>query len=100
MCLPARYVSGYCYDAKLRPRTIVASHAWVEVFLEARGWLGLDPTHCRTTGLDYVRVAIGRDYVDATPARGVFLGGAHETLEVRVRVRAAEEQPRGTPVAS
>jgi transglutaminase-like putative cysteine protease len=98
--LPARYVSGYLYDAKLPPGAIVASHAWAEVFLEQRGWLGLDPTHNRTTGPDYVRVAVGRDYADATPARGVFQGGAHETLEVRVRVRAAEEQPRGAPVAT
>jgi len=36
MGLPARYVSGYLYDAKLRPGAIVASHAWAEVFLEAR----------------------------------------------------------------
>jgi transglutaminase-like putative cysteine protease len=85
--LPARYVSGYLYDAKLRPDAIVASHAWVEVFLEDRGWLGLDPTHNRPAGPDYVRVAIGRDYADATPARGVFQGRAHESLEVRVRVR-------------
>jgi transglutaminase-like putative cysteine protease len=92
--LPARYVSGYLYDARLRPGAIVASHAWAEVFLEEHGWLGLDPTHNCTVGSDYVRVAIGRDYADATPARGVFQGGAHETLEVRVRVRAAEEQPQ------
>jgi transglutaminase-like putative cysteine protease len=98
--LPARYVSGYLYDAKLRPGAIVASHAWAEVFLEGRGWLGLDPTHGRATGPDYVRVAVGRDYTDATPARGVFQGSARETLEVRVRVRAAEEQPRGTSVAT
>jgi transglutaminase-like putative cysteine protease len=98
--LPARYVSGYLYDAKLRPGAIVASHAWAEVFLEDRGWLGLDPTHNCVTGPDYVRVAVGRDYADATPARGVFQGGAHETLEVQVRVRAAEEQPRGAPVAT
>jgi transglutaminase-like putative cysteine protease len=87
--LAGRYVSGYLYDARLPPEAIVASHAWVEVFLEERGWLGIDPTHNRTTGPDYVRVAIGRDYADATPARGVFQGGANESLEVRVWVRAA-----------
>jgi transglutaminase-like putative cysteine protease len=98
--LPARYISGYLYDAKLRPGAIVASHAWAEVFLDERGWLGLDPTHNRVIGPDYVRVAVGRDYADATPARGVFRGGAHETLEVQVRVRAADEQPRGAPVGA
>jgi transglutaminase-like putative cysteine protease len=95
--LPARYVSGYLYDAKLRPNAIVASHAWIEVFLEDRGWLGLDPTHNRPAGPDYVRAAIGRDYADATPARGVFQGRARESLEVRVRVRAAEDQAQLAP---
>jgi transglutaminase-like putative cysteine protease len=98
--LPARYVSGYLHDAAQRPDAIVASHAWAEVFLEGRGWLGLDPTHNRATGPAYVRVAIGRDYADATPVRGVYKGGAHETLEVQVRVRAIEDLPWGTSVMS
>jgi len=85
--LPARYVSGYLHDTAQPPDAIVASHAWAEVFLADRGWLGLDPTHNRTTGSDYVRLAIGRDYADATPVRGVYTGGAHETLEVQVRMR-------------
>jgi Circularly permuted ATP-grasp type 2 len=69
------------------PDAILASHAWAEVFLASRGWLGLDPTHNCTTGSNYVRVAIGRDYADATPVRGVYMGGAHETLEAQVRMR-------------
>jgi transglutaminase-like putative cysteine protease len=89
--LPARYVSGYLHDVAQVPDAIVASHAWAEVFLEGRGWLGLDPTHNRTTGPNYVRVALGRDYADATPVRGVYTGGAHETLEVQVRIRALLE---------
>jgi transglutaminase-like putative cysteine protease len=93
--LPARYVSGYLHDAAVRPDAIVASHAWAEVFLEGRGWLGLDPTHDRVSGGNYVRVALGRDYADATPARGIYLGDAEDTLEVRVRVRAVDNPPQG-----
>lgn len=91
MGLPARYVSGYLHDAAQRPGAIVATHAWAEVFLEGRGWLGLDPTHNCAVGPDYVRVALGRDYTDATPVRGVFQGDARQELEVRVRVRTADE---------
>lgn len=87
--LPARYVSGYLHDPKRPPDMIVASHAWAEVFLDGRGWLGLDPTHNRSTGSQYVRVAIGRDYADATPVRGVYQGKATEQLEVGVRIREA-----------
>jgi len=95
---PARYVSGYLHDAAVRPDAIVASHAWAEVYLDGRGWLGLDPTHDRAVGPDYVRVAVGRDYADATPARGVYQGAAQEQLEVRVRVRSAEDLPQAAPV--
>lgn len=88
---PARYVSGYLYDPALPPEQILASHAWAEVFLAGRGWLGLDPTHNSATGEHYVRVAVGRDYADAAPIRGIYQGGARETLAVRVRIRPAEE---------
>jgi transglutaminase-like putative cysteine protease len=92
--LPARYVSGYLADQELLPSAILASHAWAEVFLERRGWLGLDPTHNRATGSLYIRVATGRDYADAAPVRGVFQGGAREQLAVRVRIRGAEAVAR------
>ena len=87
--LPARYVSGYLRDPAARPNAVLASHAWTEVYLEGQGWLGLDPTHNQATTEDYVRVAVGRDYADATPVRGVFKGGAKETMEVHVRVTEA-----------
>ena len=91
--LPARYVSGYLYDSDKPADAIQASHAWTEVFVDGRGWLGLDPTHDRATGSLYTRVAIGRDYADAAPVRGIYQGDAKETLEVRVRMRAAEQMP-------
>ncbi len=86
--LPARYVSGYLYDPDTLPDTILASHAWAEVFLDGHGWLGLDPTHNRVVGALYARIAIGRDYTDAAPVRGVYQGSAQETLAVRVRMHA------------
>jgi len=91
--LPARYVSGYLSDSDKPADAILASHAWTEVFLDGRGWLGLDPTHNRATGPLYTRVAIGRDYADAAPVRGIYQGDAQEMLEVRVRMRAAEQTP-------
>lgn len=101
--LAARYVSGYLLTepAPGQPRLIGAdaSHAWVAVYLAdlggARGlphggWLDLDPTNNRaglgTPGLDYVRLAVGRDFADVSPLRGVLQGGANHTLNVRVTV--------------
>jgi transglutaminase-like putative cysteine protease len=80
--LAARYVSGYLYNGE----QTAASHAWVDVHIPGRGWLSLDPTHnCEQSGR-YVRVAIGRDYADVPPTRGVFKGNAKETMAVAVSV--------------
>jgi transglutaminase-like putative cysteine protease len=50
------------------------------------GWKGFDPTNGVVTLTDHVRVAHGRNYVDATPTSGtIFVGGGAETLEVAVR---------------
>jgi transglutaminase-like putative cysteine protease len=85
--IPARYVSGYLYDPTLGGGN-AASHAWVDVYDEERGWIALDPTHGREQTDAYVRVAVGRDYADVPPTRGVFKGGATETLEVLVSLKA------------
>ena len=98
----ARYVSGYLltHPAEGQPRLIGAdaSHAWVSVYLPdvaqqdhaSGGWLDLDPTNNQSgwasPGTDYVRLAIGRDFADVSPLRGVLLGGATHTLEVGVTV--------------
>jgi transglutaminase-like putative cysteine protease len=88
--IPSRYVSGYLYSANANgdgPAN-AASHAWVDVFTNERGWVSLDPTHgCEQTN-DYVRVAVGRDYADVPPTRGVFKGKAKENLSVNVKVSA------------
>jgi transglutaminase-like putative cysteine protease len=45
-------------------------------------WTDLDPTNDRAPGEDYVTLAIGRDFADVSPIRGVIHGGAHHTLRV------------------
>jgi transglutaminase-like putative cysteine protease len=82
--LPARYVSGYLYNSG----HTAASHAWVDVLIPERGWISLDPTHNREQTGQYVRVAVGRDYADVPPTRGIFKGNAKEKMDVRVSVTA------------
>lgn len=83
--IAARYVSGYLYTPDNGQHA--ATHAWVDVFVPGEGWLSLDPTHnCLQTSY-YVRVAVGRDYGDVSPTRGVYRGTAQETLAVHVLVR-------------
>ena len=64
------------------------SHAWVDVLDSQRGWVSIDPTHDREQTEAYVRVAVGRDYADVPPTRGVYKGGSAEALDVAVRMVA------------
>ena len=84
--IPARYVSGYLYveDDGGNPIPSAAGHAWVECRLPDLGWVGFDPTNNWLTGQQHVRVAVGRDYGDVAPTRGIFRGGGEARLEVEV----------------
>jgi transglutaminase-like putative cysteine protease len=86
--VPARYVSGYLFHqgnggARSTPD---ATHAWVEVLLPGLGWVGLDPTNNMLGDGRHIRVAVGREYSDVTPTRGVFKGSAESKLMVEVKV--------------
>ena len=87
--VPARYVCGYIYTGPKNTNQVQseASHAWVQVYLPQLGWKGFDPTNGVLTQTDHVRVAVGRNYLDATPTSGtIFVGGGGETLSVDVQV--------------
>lgn len=85
--IPARYVSGYVYDAKRKDiRGAHASHAWVEVWVPGSGWHGLDPTNNCLTHEHYVVVAVGRDYEDIAPVRGSFWGPPEREMLVSVHI--------------
>lgn len=127
MGLAARYVSGYLLTEPPpgQPRLIGAdaSHAWVSVYIPGHaqsqrkgldgrapdglggGWFDFCPTNNRwgfgSPGEDYVTLAMGRDYSDVSPMRGMIHGGAHHRLHVGVTVQPMAEPDDGaTPEAS
>ena len=81
--IPCRYVSGY-----LAPDTPEVtrgeSHAWVEGWFPRIGWIGFDPTNDTEGDERHVRVAVGRDYADVPPSRGVFHGLARVRMDTEV----------------
>lgn len=88
--MPARYVSGYLYTGD---KDEAASHAWVDVWLGAEiGWQSIDVTHQRPAVRTYCRLAVGRDYLDAAPVRGVRQGGGGEKMEANVLVAESAQQ--------
>jgi transglutaminase-like putative cysteine protease len=91
--IPVRYVSGYLYSGDGRDGGTAASHAWVDAWIpESKAWLGIDVTHGEPTGVQHCRLAVGRDYLDAAPVRGVRRGGGREMMDVDVLVSKASDQ--------
>lgn len=94
--IPCRYVSGYLFHRENGyDRSVAdATHAWLEAYLPDLGWIGFDPTNNVIAGERHIRVAIGRDYADAPPTKGVFRGQADTELRVSVKVERIEEPER------
>jgi transglutaminase-like putative cysteine protease len=94
--IPARYVSGYLLTAR---DDHIASHAWVDVWLARHErWFSIDVTNGVPGGLQHCRLAVGRDYLDACPVRGVRRGGGAETMSAKVEVSGdGEIRRQGAP---
>ena len=105
--LAARYVSGYLLttpvhaDGDAAPMLGAdASHAWLAVWSPRAGdvpgsaarWLELDPTNNLLPGESHIRLAVGRDYGDVTPLRGVIRGGGAHQLTVSVRTQRLDSE--------
>ena len=82
--IPARYVSGYIFGGDSTVLGAEASHAWCEAYLPPYGWVGFDPTNDRLIDDSFVRGAVGRDYGDVSPVRGIYRGGGASEMSVNV----------------
>ncbi len=96
--LAARYVSGYLLTRPPpgKPRLIGAdaSHAWVSVYApeSEHGWVDFDPTNNLLPDTEHITVAIGRDFSDISPLRGIILGGGGTEPDVQVTVTPLDEE--------
>jgi transglutaminase-like putative cysteine protease len=90
--IPARYASGYIFAGDDGITGAEASHAWAEAYLPGRGWVGFDPTNDRVVDDTFVLVALGRDYGDVSPTRGLFRGFADGELSVEVAIGTNADQ--------
>ncbi len=94
--LAARYVSGYLetMPPEGRERLIGAdaSHAWFAIYCPDPAhthapWIDLDPTNDCLAGERHISLAVGRDFGDVSPLKGMILGGgAHHEVLVAVDV--------------
>lgn len=84
--IPSRYVSGYICPNKSGLRGEGATHAWVEAWIPGTGWTGIDPTNNAWVTNHHVKLAVGRNFNDCSPAKGTFKGPARQSLSVYVLV--------------
>ena len=86
--IPSRYVSGYLRldDSDSLQTPVGESHCWVEFIQPGRGWIGIDPANDTLADDRYVRVAVGRDYADVPPTKGIVFGAGRSAVDVQVVV--------------
>ena len=72
--MTARYVSGLTMGEG-------ATHAWIEVHDQGM-WFGFDPTHCRATTEQYLRLSVGQDFGDCPIEQGIFRGNCEQKQTV------------------
>lgn len=85
--VPARYVSGYIHAGDDEGH--VSSHAWVEAWIEGV-WRTFDVTNGLTRPERHLKLAIGLDYLEACPVRGVRWGGDQESMTAHAAVTLVE----------
>jgi transglutaminase-like putative cysteine protease len=88
--VPARYVSGYL-GADMEQEGHASSHAWAEALVDRLGWVSFDPTNRSSATEAHIRSAVGLDYAEASPVRGVRSGGGVETMTARVAFPSQEQ---------
>lgn len=86
--LAARYVSGYIEtlppEGEEKLEGADATHAWFSIFVPQLGWVDFDPTNNVLPKEQHVTLAVGRDFSDVTPLKGVVFGGGSQLLDVAV----------------
>ena len=91
--IPARYVSGYIFSGQEQQMLgAEASHAWCEAYLPPYGWVGFDPTNDKLINDEFVKIAVGRDYRDVSPVRGVYKGASEAVMSVNVAMEMLANQ--------
>ncbi|MAX92792.1 MAG: transglutaminase [Pseudomonas sp.] len=80
--IPARYVSGYLLTDDSGH---LASHAWVEAWFEGQ-WYSFDVSNRLIRPDRHLKLAVGLDYLDACPVRGMRRGGGTESMHAHVQV--------------
>jgi transglutaminase-like putative cysteine protease len=87
--VPARYVSGYLYVPSGAGGRMTVND-WAEAWVGDR-WRSFDVRNNPQIGEAHIKIAVGADYLDACPIRGVRVGGGAETLVTQANVMTSSQ---------
>jgi transglutaminase-like putative cysteine protease len=87
--VPARYVSGYLYVPSGAGGRMTVND-WAEAWVGDR-WRSFDVRKNTQIGEAHIKIAVGADYLDACPIRGVRVGGGAETLVTQANVMTSSQ---------
>ena len=88
---PSRFVTGYLTSSE-HPDASGATHAWLEVYLNDLGWVGVDPTCGDLVRGKHIAVATSQRPDQLPPVAGSFMGPSQtrSTLEVSVSAQLVD----------
>ncbi|MEQ8239288.1 MAG: transglutaminase family protein [Cyclobacteriaceae bacterium] len=94
--LAARYMSGYIETLPPpgKPKMVGAdaSHAWMALFIPELDWVEFDATNNLLVSDQHLRVAVGRDFADVTPLKGIVYSSGKQKMNVSVDVRNLDDE--------
>lgn len=82
-----RFVSGYLESTNSKVGK-GSTHAWMEVYLPDRGWVGFDPSVGRPVGLGHVAVAVSHHPRGVMPITGRFDARGNTSLGMNVSIES------------
>lgn len=88
----ASYVSGYIEASAAKskkPAGLVGAggaHAWFAVCVPGLEWVHFDPANNMMIDDRYVQLAMGGDYLDIMPVKGMIYGGGEHQIQTSVEV--------------
>ena len=85
---PTRFVTGYLVS-EAHPDASGATHAWLEIFLDALGWVGVDPTCGDLVRGKQIAVATSANPDQLPPIAGSFVGPTQTESRMSVSVETA-----------
>ncbi len=83
-----RFVSGYLESTNSKVGK-GSTHAWMEVYLPDRGWVGFDPSIGKPVGLGHVAVAVSHHPRGVMPISGKFDGHGNRSTGMAVTIESA-----------